>query len=49
MIRYCPKCEKEETREECKYGPRYWDMYSTPVALTTNQMKYNIAFDSVVS
>ena len=43
MIRYCPKCEKEETREECKYGPRYWDMYSTPVALTTNQMKYNIA------
>ena len=43
MIRYCPKCEKDETREECKYGPKYWDMFSTPSMLTTNQLKYNIA------
>jgi hypothetical protein len=43
MIRYCPKCEKDETREECKYGPKYWDMYSTPSMLTTNQLKYDIA------
>jgi hypothetical protein len=43
MIRYCPKCQKDETRNECKYGPRYWDMFSTPSALTTNQLKYNIA------
>ncbi len=43
MIRYCPKCQKDETRSECKYGPRYWDMFSTPSALTTNQLKYNIA------
>ena len=43
MIRYCPKCKKDETRNECKYGPKYWDMFSTPSALTTNQLKYNIA------
>jgi hypothetical protein len=43
MIRYCPKCQKDETRSECKYGPKYWDMFSTPSALTTNQLKYNIA------
>jgi len=33
MIRYCPKCKKDETRDECKYGPRYWDMFSRPVSL----------------
>ncbi len=43
MIRYCPKCQKDETRDECKYGPKYWDMFSSPSALTTNQLKYNIA------
>jgi hypothetical protein len=43
MIRYCPKCNKDETRSECKYGPKYWDMFSIPSALTTNQLKYNIA------
>ena len=43
MKRYCPKCKKDETRNECKYGPKYWDMFSTPSALTTNQLKYNIA------
>jgi hypothetical protein len=29
-MRYCPKCEKDETREECRYGPKYWDMFSIP-------------------
>jgi hypothetical protein len=43
MIRYCPKCKKDETRDECKYGAKYWDMFSMPPALTTNQLKYNIA------
>lgn len=43
MVRYCPKCQKNETRSECAYGPRYWDMFSMPPTLTTNQMKYNIA------
>jgi hypothetical protein len=33
MIRYCPKCKKEETRSECRFGPRFWDMYSLPVAI----------------
>ncbi len=33
MIRYCPKCEKNETRNECKYGANYWDMYSLPMSL----------------
>jgi hypothetical protein len=43
MIRYCPKCKKDETQSECKYGPKFWAMYSTPSMLTTNQLKYNIA------
>ena len=42
-VRYCPKCQKNETRSECAYGPRYWDMFSMPPAITTNQMKYDIA------
>jgi hypothetical protein len=33
MIRYCPKCKKEETRRECKYGEKFWDMYSMPIKL----------------
>jgi len=41
MVRYCPKCEKEETRDECKYGPKYWDMFSTPVALASNSYDPN--------
>lgn len=33
MIRYCPKCRKEETRKECKYGEKFWDMYSMPIKI----------------
>ena len=33
MIRYCPKCKKDETRDECKYGSKYWDMFSMPSKL----------------
>ena len=29
-MRYCPKCDKDETREECKYGGEYWDENSQP-------------------
>jgi len=43
MKRYCPKCKKDETRNECKYGPKYWDMFSLPAPLSQNQKKYNIA------
>ena len=42
-IRYCPKCEKDETRDECKYGPKYWDMFSSPSSLSPNQLKFSIA------
>jgi hypothetical protein len=42
-MRYCPKCEKDETREECRYGPKYWDMFSIPSSLSPNQMKFSIA------
>jgi hypothetical protein len=42
-MRYCPKCEKDETREECRYGPKYWDMFSVPSSLSPNQMKFSIA------
>lgn len=33
MMRYCPKCQKDETRDDCKYGAKYWDMYSLPMSL----------------
>ena len=33
IMRYCPKCQKDETRDECKYGPKYWDMFSMPSGL----------------
>ena len=33
MLRFCPKCKKDETRSECKYGPKFWDMYSLPSLL----------------
>ena len=39
--RYCPKCEKLETRSDCKYGPRYWDMFSLPAELVTSKKEYN--------
>jgi hypothetical protein len=39
--RYCPKCEKLETRNECKYGPRYWDTFSLPAELIGSKKEYN--------
>ena len=42
-MRYCPKCEKDETRDVCKYGPKYWDMFSLPSRLSPNQMKFSIS------
>jgi len=29
-VRYCPACDKDETREECSKGPKYWDENSQP-------------------
>ena len=43
LVRYCPKCKKDETRSECAYGPKYWDMFSMPSAIMTNQSKFDIA------
>jgi hypothetical protein len=40
--RYCPKCEKVELRSECRYGPKYWDMYSMPAEIITNKKDYKI-------
>jgi hypothetical protein len=40
--RYCPKCQKMELRTECKYGSKYWSMFSIPYE-PSNQMKYDIA------
>ena len=31
--RYCPKCKKDETREDCQYGTKYWDLFSLPTKL----------------
>ncbi len=27
-MRFCPKCEKMESRDECAYGPDYWDAFA---------------------
>jgi hypothetical protein len=44
-MRYCPACQKNETKEECKFGPRYWEMFgqrlNEPQILTANQIKYD--------
>ena len=40
--RYCPKCEKLETRNECKYGVKYWDMFSLPAEMISSKKDYNI-------
>ena len=29
-MRYCPACDKDETRDECKAGGEYWDENSKP-------------------
>ena len=29
-VRYCPACDKDETRDECKAGGEYWDENSKP-------------------
>jgi len=42
-VRYCPKCQKNEMRSECAYGARYWDMFSMPPSIMTDQSKYDIA------
>ncbi len=34
-IRYCPKCQKDETRDECRYGQKYWDLFSVPPSLSS--------------
>lgn len=40
--RYCPKCEKLERRTECKYGTKYWDMFSLPAEIISSKKDYNI-------
>jgi hypothetical protein len=40
--RYCPKCQKNETGNECKYGEGYWRMFSLPSSLAPEQ-PYSIA------
>jgi hypothetical protein len=41
-IRYCPKCQKNETASECRYGEGYWRMFSLPSSLAPEQ-PYSIA------
>jgi len=38
-IRYCSLCKKEESQEECKYGPAMWNINAR--TLTQNQIKFN--------
>jgi hypothetical protein len=36
LMRYCPKCRKKETAKECRYGEKYWKMFSLPASLDPN-------------
>jgi hypothetical protein len=36
VLRYCPKCKKNETMKECRYGEKYWKMFSLPASLAPN-------------
>lgn len=31
-MRYCPKCDKNETRDQCAYGGAYWDANAEPIS-----------------
>jgi hypothetical protein len=39
--RYCPKCKKNETKEECRYGPKYWSLFSLPPTLSSDSYDPN--------
>ena len=43
--RYCPKCEKMETADECRYGRKFWTLYSAAIDPTfptvQNYKKYD--------
>jgi hypothetical protein len=41
MIRFCPKCKKNETKDECRYGSKYWDMFSVPTSLSNDAYDAN--------
>lgn len=34
--RYCPKCQKMERMNECRYGPKFWSLYSSAVEPDNN-------------
>jgi len=40
-IRYCPMCQKNEKAAECKYGEKYWNMFSTVTQF--HPKEFNIA------
>jgi hypothetical protein len=40
--RYCPKCEKLETRDECRYGVKYWDLFSVPEEMVKGKEDYKV-------
>jgi hypothetical protein len=43
QMRYCPKCQKNETREECSYGEKYWNMFSLPAMIVSTKKPFSIA------
>jgi hypothetical protein len=45
--RYCPKCEKVESRDECKYGQKYWDMFSLPSEVVSGKKDYNVTMPTI--
>jgi hypothetical protein len=37
VIRYCPMCQKNEKASECKYGEKYWKMFSHPINIAPDK------------
>jgi len=47
-IRYCTMCKKKETRDECSYGPKIWDMLSLKESVISEGVKRGKVADAIL-
>lgn len=47
-IRYCTMCKKKETRDECSYGPKIWDMLSLKESVISEGSKRGKVADAIL-
>lgn len=46
-VRYCTMCKKKETRDECSYGPKIWDMLSLKESVISEAKKRARVADAI--